>query len=58
MRILSIAVLIVTGFYGARIADNPLGGLAAMVVAGAILLLVQRLRDKQKRRQSNPPKRP
>lgn len=56
MRALSIAVIVVVGFYGARIADNPLGGLAAAAVAGAIVLLAQRI--VRKRHQANPPKRP
>ena len=56
MRVLSIAVIVIAGFYGARIADNPLGGLAAIAVTGAVLLLVRRFL--RQRRQSSPPKRP
>lgn len=55
MRGLSIALIVVAGFYGSRIADNPLGGLAAIAVVGAILLLAQRVM--RKRHQANPPKR-
>ena len=55
MRVLSIAVIVIAGFYGARIADDPLGGLAAIAVAGVALLLVRRFLGR--RRQSSPPKR-
>ena len=55
MRVLSIAVVLVAGFYGARIADDPVVGLAVMAVLGAILLLARRVL--RKRRQANPPKR-
>lgn len=55
MRILAIAMILVAGFFGARIADDPLGGLATMAILGAILLLVRRLRHR--RRQASPPNR-
>ena len=55
MRILSIAVVLVAGFFGARIADDPAAGLATMAVLGAILLLVRRI--VRTRRQASPPKR-
>ncbi len=55
MRVLSIALIVVAGFYGARIADNPLGGLVTMAILGAILLLARRVL--RRRHQASPPNR-
>lgn len=56
MRTWAIAVIVVVGgFYGARIADDPLAGLAVAAIVGAFLWLGRSIL--RKRRQSSPPKR-